>query len=90
VWVFSLDFTSSHFPGAQNIEFVLIFLENMRISGLPPVKTSSSLLTRMINRTSLDVVCFLRRGCRLARCRLAIHTEMHKNSDVMSVKFVRL
>ena len=90
LWIFSLDFTSGHFSGAQNFEFVPIFLENVRISGLQPVKTYSSLLTGIIYRPSLDVVCFLRRGRRLVRCRLAIHTEMHTNPDVMSVMFVRL
>jgi hypothetical protein len=85
-----MEFASCHFPGAQNFEFVPRFLENVRISGVQPVKTSSSQLTRMINRLSLDVVCFLRRVCRVARCRLAIHAEMHTDPDVMSVMFVQL
>ena len=90
MWVFSMEFASCHFPRAQNFEVVSMFLENVRISGLQPVRTSSSLWPRMINRSRLDVVCFLRKRCRVARRRLAIHAEMHTNLNVMSVMFVQV
>jgi len=84
-----MEFASCHLPGAGNFGFVPRFLENVRISGLQPVKITSPLMTRMIKRPSLDVNCFLRRGCRVAPCRLAIHAEMHTNPDAMSVIFVQ-